>query len=207
MKAVLAVGVAATVAVGLGIGWVVSAPASAASGDGAPAKGSGKPAMSVGGVAAESMAVLGGLVGGGGGGPDPDTVPNERNTIRMFGSEVTIAQGRGGHLSPARYLPDWAPVYPGAELRQKLVQRKDGHVIGRGTEFSTDDGFDQVVKFYDDYFAAKGITPKKVLPGKYGKVYVFDQGQSYQSMLNLQNLGAGGDRRVVHIAVAQAAAE
>jgi hypothetical protein len=71
---------------------------------------------------------------------DPDTVRTKNNTIKMGDSQVTTALASADRpLAPPTYLPEWAPVYPGAELKSKVVQRRadrssaEGRPIRRAT--------------------------------------------------------------------------
>ena len=138
----------------------------------------------------------------GGGFADPDTVPTKENTARIGDAEVTAVSASADRpLAPPAYLPAWAPVFPGAELKSKVVQRQGGGVVGRGTTYSTASDFAEVVGFYDQYYREHAIAPAGTFEEGYGKIYQFDVKNGYQSMLTIQKLGGGK----VDIAIAQTA--
>lgn len=137
---------------------------------------------------------------------DPDTVRTKDNTFTMGDSEVTTVRASADRpLSPPTYLPEWAPVYPGAKLDSKTVQRTGGGIVGRGTTYSTRDPFAEVVRFYDSYYRDREITPTQSFTARFGRLYTFDIANGYQSLVNIQNLGSSESGRIVNVTIAQTA--
>src|SRR5688572_31266903 len=100
---------------------------------------------------------------------DPDTVRTKENTVQMGDTELTTVSATADRpLTPPTYLPEWAPIYPGAVLESKMVQRSGGGIIGRGTTYGTRDSFRDVVRFYDDYYRQHGIAPTAAHEARYG---------------------------------------
>lgn len=223
MNAVLTMGVAAAVVAGLGIGWVMGAPHDAkppSAADIRDERAHQAAGMAREADAAQASARNGAVVAQAGqelvasfhravhhsgepAGADPDTVDDGHNTMKMFGTQLTIATPRSGPLSAPTYLPDWAPPYPGAALTAKVVQRKDGQVIGRSTDYETNDDFDKIVNFYDSFYASKGMPPKRVFVSRNGKTYHFDDQGAHQEAVILKGHPGGRD---VAISIVQVAA-
>ena len=56
-------------------------------------------------------------------GGDPDTDGPGAQTMPFGNGSISFAGPIGGRpMAEPRYLPAWAPFYPGAEIKQKLVQ-------------------------------------------------------------------------------------
>lgn len=109
---------------------------------------------------------------------DPDTRPTPENTFEVAGHRTTMVNASSKRpLSPPRYLPDWAVVYPGAKLEHKSVQWNGRKAVRRGTGYSTTAPYPDVVRFYDDQYRSGGATPVQVSAGRNGKTYDFGPGR------------------------------
>lgn len=90
---------------------------------------------------------------------DPDTDRSGAMTTKFGEGSITWGiPANGRKFSEPRYLPAWAPMYPGAEVRGKLVQRDAKGVIGRGTDLETQDPIGKVADFYAAAIAHEGRT-------------------------------------------------
>ena len=149
-----------------------------------------------------ALAALALLFGSCGPPADPDTIPNKSNTFKMGGSDYTQAMVR--NLAAPRYLPAWAPVSPGAKLRTKVLVRQKSNVVRRGTTYHAGASFEDVTRFYDQFYANRNIRPTKVFSAQYGKIYYFSKDQSVD-FVNVQKFRTPSGGWTIDVTFVQAA--
>ncbi|MEI9926536.1 MAG: hypothetical protein WDN44_00920 [Sphingomonas sp.] len=105
-------------------------------------------------------------------------------------------------FSVPRYLPAWAPMYPGAEVRGKLVQRDAKGVIGRGTDLETQDPIGKVGDFYAAAIAHEGRTLVSQSRAETVATFTLAPVNRYNNSIVIRTLTAGQPPKVtVAIAV------
>jgi hypothetical protein len=134
---------------------------------------------------------------------DADTDAPGAMTMKFGTGSVTYGMPRSGKFSDPAYLPGWAPMYPGAKVMTKLVQKDAKGVIGRGTDLNTPDPFAKVVDFYADAIARSGRTPVSSSRANTVATFVFEPQKGYNNLIVIRQL-TGGNPPNTTIAIAVA---
>lgn len=137
---------------------------------------------------------------------DADTDAPGAMVMKFGNGSVTYGMPRNGKLSEPHYLPGWAPMYPGSQVRTKLVQRDAERIVGRGTDLETHDPFGKVVDFYADAIARSGRKPESSSRANTVATFTFAPQNGYNNSIVIREQ-SGGQPPKVGIAIAVATDE
>jgi hypothetical protein len=100
------------------------------------------------------------------------TTSKDGSTTTVTGPNGQVAQfGAGANVANAQ-LPDFLPLYPGAKVSSSVVTSPDVTTRGGSVAFETAAPVSDVVKFYKDKAAARGLTEALNLSEADGMTYM-----------------------------------
>jgi hypothetical protein len=110
-----------------------------------------------------------------------DQLKEGRFSFSEDGKEVTMETGEGGLKvkgsdgstlevgTGSSKLPDWVPAYPGATM-EGAFSSSGGSEQGAMVSFTTSDGADKVVSFFEDGFQQAGLKVTQTVQREGGKI-------------------------------------
>ncbi len=133
---------------------------------------------------------------------DRDTDWSGAHTSKFGEGSITWGvPANGRSFAEPRYLPDWAPMYPGAEVMGKLVQRDAKGIIGRGTDLRATGPIGKVADFYAAAIARAGRAVVSQSRAETVATFILAPVNGYNNSIVIHAL-TGGEPPRVTIAIA-----
>ncbi len=125
----------------------------------------------------------------------------ESTTVISTADSEAVTESSGGRVkvTDAKDLPDYAPAYPGAEVKTRVASADSEEGSGSLIAMRTEDSFEQVVAFYD-LKAKRANTPAKMVTNeKDASVRVFGNETTGEGSLVAISRDASGTGTVIVI--------